>query len=448
MTDDVASAPADRRGERRGIAGDVFVFKIAGAAADLGHDFADVERLARHANANTASMGVALGPCSLPQTAVPNFQIGDDEMEVGMGIHGEPGIERTRLETADKVVDRLLGAILSDLRVTSGDRVAVMVNGLGSTSMMELYIVHRRVRTVLADHGIAIHRSFVGEYATSLEMAGASVTLMRLDDELASLLDHPCRTLALTIGDAAASPTPTARAARTAQVARPVTVDAPAAPLIEDGALTPAVFRAMIDAAAERIGDEKDRLSELDGVIGDGDHGVTMDTGWRAIRTAVAAAPPDATVSALCRTMSHAFLEAVGASAGPLYATAFLRAAEAVRDRRNLDAGATVALLTAMSDGIRARGGASPGDKTMVDAWVPAVEAAQGASETGGDVAACLEAAALAAQTGMNATAEMTARLGRAAKLGARSSGHIDPGAASAAIILAAWAATATRCLS
>lgn len=138
VTDDVASAPAERRTERRSIAGDVFVFKVAGAAADRGDDMATVDRLARRANAATASMGVAIGPCSLPQTATPNFEIGADEMEIGMGIHGEPGIAPVPLEPADAVADRLLEPILADLGRAAGDRVAVLVNGLGATSTMEL----------------------------------------------------------------------------------------------------------------------------------------------------------------------------------------------------------------------------------------------------------------------------------------------------------------------
>ncbi len=190
-TDDVASAPPGRREERRGVAGNAFVFKVAGAAADRVLPLGEVERLARHANARTFTVGVALSPCSLPQTLVPNFEIGADEMEVGMGIHGEPGVLRTALRPADAVVDDMLERIFAECGAASGDRVAVMVNSLGSTSMMELYILQRQVKRRLDERGIALHRSWVGAFCTSLEMAGASVTLMWLDDELTALLDHP-----------------------------------------------------------------------------------------------------------------------------------------------------------------------------------------------------------------------------------------------------------------
>ena len=190
-TDDVASAPPDRRSTRRGVAGNAFVFKVAGAAADQMMTMDEVERLARHANDRTFTVGVALSPCSLPQTLVPNFDIGDDEMEVGMGIHGEPGVLREKLRPADAVVDDMLDRIFIECAARAGDRVAVMVNSLGSTSMMELYILQRRVSQRLGERGIVVHRSWVGSFCTSLEMAGASITLLWLDDALTTLLDHP-----------------------------------------------------------------------------------------------------------------------------------------------------------------------------------------------------------------------------------------------------------------
>ena len=190
-TDDVASAPPERRDERRGVAGNFFSFKAAGAACDRGLDLDGCERVARHANGATYTMGVGLSPCSLPQTRRPNFELGDDEMEIGLGIHGEPGVRRGPLESADAVTDALLDAILADMDPGRGERVAVLVNSLGATPPMELYLVNRRVHARLADAGIDVHATWVGPYCTSLEMAGASVTLHRLDDELTALLEHP-----------------------------------------------------------------------------------------------------------------------------------------------------------------------------------------------------------------------------------------------------------------
>ena len=190
-SDDVASAPKDEKEKRRGIAGEFFIYKAAGAAADFGYDLDEVVRVAKKANDNTRSMGVGLSPCALPQTGEPSFEIGEGEMEIGLGHHGEPGIEKGPLETADRVADRLVSDILEDITISRGDRVAVLVNGLGSTPLMEQYIVFRRVEQILSEKGIEIYRSYVGNYITSLEMGGLSVTLMKLDDELAKTIDHP-----------------------------------------------------------------------------------------------------------------------------------------------------------------------------------------------------------------------------------------------------------------
>ncbi len=176
-TDDVASAPRDQRDKRRGVAGNFFIFKAAGAACDRMLSFDECERIARKANDHTFTMGVALSPCSLPQTRRPNFEIGADEMEIGMGIHGEPGIARGKLKTADEITDEMLDRILAEMAPSRGDKVAVLVNSLGSTPLMELYIMNRRVKQRLDDIGVAIHATWVGNYCTSLEMAGASVTL-------------------------------------------------------------------------------------------------------------------------------------------------------------------------------------------------------------------------------------------------------------------------------
>lgn len=194
VKDDVASAPAERAETRRGVAGMVFAFKTAGAKADQGGSLDEVEAVAQKTLANTRTMGVALGPCILPTVGKPGFTLGEDEMELGMGIHGEPGVRRGKLETADQIAEQILTTITADMPLSPGDRVAVMVNGLGATPLEELYILYRRVQQLLTDQGVSIHRPFIGEFATSMEMPGASITLFKLDDELIPLLDHPAHT--------------------------------------------------------------------------------------------------------------------------------------------------------------------------------------------------------------------------------------------------------------
>jgi dihydroxyacetone kinase-like protein len=190
-SDDVASAPPDRWQTRRGVAGIFFAYKIAGAKAAEMADLAAVKAAALKAIANTRSMGVALSPCTVPEAGRPTFTIGDDEMEIGMGIHGEPGVRRGKLETADQIAATLTSAVLKDMPFKSGDEVAVLVNGLGATPKEELYLLYRKAWELLRDAGVKVYRPYIGEYATSMEMAGASLSLLKLDSELKRLLDAP-----------------------------------------------------------------------------------------------------------------------------------------------------------------------------------------------------------------------------------------------------------------
>jgi dihydroxyacetone kinase-like protein len=191
--DDVASAPKGEEDKRRGIAGEFFIYKVAGAKAKDGASLNEVFETTRKANAWVRSMGVALSPCSLPQTGKPNFSISEDEIEIGMGVHGEPGIKRTKLMPAQDLAKMLVETICADFDY-DGSEVAVLVNGLGATSLFELYIVYDGVADELEKRNIRIHKSFVGEYITSQEMAGCSLTLLKLDDELKELIDAPVHT--------------------------------------------------------------------------------------------------------------------------------------------------------------------------------------------------------------------------------------------------------------
>ena len=446
VTDDIASAPKERSSERRGIAGDFFVFKVAGAASDLGLNIDAVIAAATRANDNTRTMGVALSACSMPQTGKANFEIPEGEMEIGMGIHGEPGVARVPIETADDVTDRLLQPIVDELKLNAGDSVAVLVNGLGSTTLLEQYLVHRRVSQTLSTKNIHIHNSWVGEYCTSLEMAGVSVTLMKLDDDLETWLDHPCHTPALTVGGERVRDETKPQEQSQSQQTTPE-FNGQTGGLVQDksnlnitGHLTPTLFVAALQNIGAAIIHSKDELCELDGVIGDGDHGITMEIGWKAILTSLDEASDETTISEICIKCAGAFLDSVGASAGPLYASAFNAAARAVLDRQNLDATATAALISAMAEGIQTRGKASIGEKTMVDAWAPASKAAILSAQQGGSIKEVAIASAQAARQGADQTKDLVSKRGRSKVLGERSIGHIDPGAQSAAILLGSFA--------
>ena len=200
INDDVAVKDSLYTAGRRGVAGTVLVEKIAGAAAERGDDLDGVATIAEKVNAQMRTMGVALSPCTVPHAGEPSFTLADDEIEIGIGIHGEPGRERIKLETADAIVDRILGPILEDIPFVSGDQVLLMVNGMGGTPQVELYIAFRRATEVLAGKGIEVTRTLVGNYVTALDMQGFSITVLKLDDELTALWDAPVQTVALRWG--------------------------------------------------------------------------------------------------------------------------------------------------------------------------------------------------------------------------------------------------------
>lgn len=194
VSDDVASAPADKHHERRGVAGIFFAYKIAGAMAAEMADLDEVKRIAQKAVDNMRSLGVALGPCTVPAVGKPNFEISDDEMEVGMGIHGEQGVERVKMRSADEIAEILVDKVVSDMPFSPGDELAVLVNSLGATPLEELYVLYRKINDLLGEKELKIYKPYIGRYACSMEMQGASLTLMKLDAELKRLLDAPAET--------------------------------------------------------------------------------------------------------------------------------------------------------------------------------------------------------------------------------------------------------------
>ena len=188
VADDVASASKEEKEKRRGVTGMLYVFKTTGAIAESGADFDEVKRVAVKTNENIRTMGIALTPTILPQAGKPTFEIGDEEMEIGMGIHGEPGIRRGKLKTANEITEELSEKLLSDIDLNKGDKVSILINSLGATPHEELFIVADKFNNILNDNGIINSKSYVGRYATSMEMAGMSITILKLDDELEKLL--------------------------------------------------------------------------------------------------------------------------------------------------------------------------------------------------------------------------------------------------------------------
>jgi len=419
VADDVALVADGAHAGRRGIAGTVLVHKIAGAAAAEGCSLFEVAAAARAAAGAMGTMAVALGACTVPAAGEPGFELGEDEIEWGLGIHGEAGVERGPLRTANGIVERLLTAVIVDLGLTSGDSVALLVNNLGGTSVSELGIVARAALRYLESGGVVVERGWAGTFLTALEMPGCSLTLLKLDDERIARLDAPTATTAWPSG--------------LGRIAVPVTV-APtvASPRTPEQAGGPGLepdsqLRLAIERICAVLLDAREMLTEMDQKVGDGDLGISMARGARSILAELDTYPPAAAPAVVLRRMSATVRRVVGGSSGPFYAVMLLRAAAAL----DHDPTAWATAFTAAVDGVIELGGAHPGDRTMVDALRPASEALAAPAGT-------LERAVAAAAAGAAASASMHPRLGRSSYLGDRVLGYVDPGAHAVALWLTA----------
>ena len=429
VADDVALSAAAGRAGRRGLAGTILVHKIAGAVAETGAPLVEVAAEARAAADAVRTMGVALSPCTVPAAGRPGFTLGDNEIELGLGIHGEPGVRRGPLETADALVDRLLAAIFAEIPAPSGGRVVLLVNNLGATPTMELAIVARRAVAVVEGKGLTIERVYLGTFLSSLEMAGISLSVLPVDDVRLSRLDAPT--------DAPAWPNASARPRR--PVASAPAGPAAAAPVLPAPPQTRLgqALAAALGAATNALITQAARLMQLDQVVGDGDLGISLERGARAVQAALPSYPLDdaaATLHALGVTLQRA----LGGTSGPLYAVLFVRAAAGLRRR---DPNDPMTWADAFREGCTAvsqLGGAARGDRTMLDALLPAAEAFTVAIRSGSPPADAIRAAARAAADGARATATLRPRLGRSSYLGDRALGHVDPGAEAVAVWLAA----------
>ena len=426
VADDAALRDTVEPARRRGIAGTVLVHKVAGAAAAAGLPLDAVVEEARRVCAGLATMGVGLGACTVPAAGKPGFSIDDDELELGLGIHGEQGVRRLPLQPADAIVDTMLTTILEDLGLAVGDRVALLVNGLGGTPPMELAIVSRRAMAVLRDRGIRIERAWCGNFMTALEMPGCSLTLLRVDDAMLARLDAPT--------EASAWPGLGQTAARR-------TVSLPGGAAVSSRGPGAGALSAALRAAAHRAADALDaaegELTALDSRAGDGDLGISMARGAAAIR----ALPDDAwdTPAIALAAMGNTLRRAIAGSSGPFYATALLRAA------RHLDGPAPAAedWAAAFVDAVASigeLGGATPGDRTMLDALAPAAAALMEDVRRGIPLAEAWRSAVVAAEQGCAATVAMRPRLGRAAYLGDRALGAADAGASAVVVWMRALA--------
>ncbi|MCC8403384.1 dihydroxyacetone kinase subunit DhaK [Paraburkholderia sp. MMS20-SJTN17] len=426
VADDVAlSASGDHAG-RRGLAGTVLVHKIAGAAAARGLPLTEVARIAREAAASLGTMGVALTPCTVPAAGKPGFDLADGEIEWGLGIHGEPGVARGALEPADAIVGKLLAKIVDDLALRAGERVVLLVNNLGGTPPSELNVVAGAALRQLDERGIEVARAWAGTFLSALEMAGVSLTLLRVDDDRLSLLD--------AVTDTSAWPALSGRVAQVAVRAAPrAPTDASGATLARD-----ATLRRAIEAVCECLLAAEPTLTEMDQRVGDGDLGISLARGARAVQLELDSYASETTPGVVLRGMSATLRRVVGGTSGPLYAVMLLRAAAVLEQSDEITAQQWAAAFSAGVDGLMELGGARPGDRTMVDALKPGADVLHIALAQASSTDAALHAAVDAAIDGASRTASMHPRRGRSSYVGDRALGHADPGAHAVALWLAA----------
>ncbi|WOF22391.1 dihydroxyacetone kinase family protein [Microbacterium betulae] len=430
VTDDVSSAGPDERHSRRGIAGDLVVFRTAAWAAERGLPLDDVTDLAFRANDRTRSLGVAFSGCTLPGAAEPLFTVPDGQMGVGIGIHGEPGIDTRPLPTARELavlfVETLLGERPDDVPAAEGARVGVILNGLGSVKGEELFVVYGAVAELLEAEGLTIVDPEVGEYATSFEMAGISLTLFWLDDDLEQAWTSPAYAAAYRKGAVRPS------GPRLDDDARDPVETEDVAPSADGSAEAGRIVSAAIAAVRDVIDRDADELGRLDAIAGDGDHGIGMQRGARAAAEAAEdAVEAGAGAGTVLVRAGDAWAHRAGGTSGALWGAGLRAAGERLGDGAAPAPADVAEAVHAARATIQGFGGAEIGDKTLVDALVPFAEALAAAVEDDDALAEAWTAAADAATEAARATADLAPRLGRARSHVKRSAGTPDPGAIS-----------------
>jgi len=433
---------------RRGVAGTVLVHKIAGAAAEEGRSLEQVKLAAEKAAANVRSIGFGLTSCTVPAKGSPTFDIADDEMEYGVGIHGEPGIRREKVGTADSLAERMVEALLKDLKIddTNPSEIALLINGFGGTPLLELYLLNNAVTRELAKKShITISKTFVGNYMTSIDMAGASVTIMKLDDELKTLLFKESDTPAFKISGPTESveyvdiaQDPISEAAVSFEIETPEEHA-----MIKGNSFTLDNFIYLVDKMSEIIIKNEIPFCELDAHAGDGDFGMSIAKGFRQLKREWQHILTDSKedIGTFLNACSLVIMEFCGGASGPIWGSAFRSAAKSAGAKNELNVSEFADMLQAAVQGIQTTGertfgrGAVVGDKTLIDALVPCADAWSKSAVEGDHFKAAFEKGAEAAIEGASKTKDIVARMGRAGTVGDRSLGYPDAGAYALGVI-------------
>ena len=433
VTDDIASAPRDRAGDRRGIAGDFFVFKIMGAAAELGWTLDEVVRVGEAANQATFTLGLAFSGCKFPGADEPHFTVPEGKMGLGLGIHGEPGLEDIDWVPASELADLLVSRVLEERPEGSGNRVAVLLNGLGSTKYEELFLLWGLVAERLEDQGLEPVAPEVGELVTSLDMGGVSLTIAWLDEELEELWLAPASTPAWSRGQIDAANTFESDAVEEREQVEEGVVGSP------ESQKSAEAIVAALGKIESIIRDSEHALGRIDAVAADGDHGRGMSRGTHAAAAAaVATADRGWGAKTVLERAADAWAAEAGGTSGVLWGAGLRALSAHFSDTAAITAEEVVKGARAFVKAIQDLGGAVLGDKTFVDAADPFANAlGEGFAESHDFGLAWSEATAKAIEAA-NATSALEPKKGRARPLAQRSLGHPDPGALSFALIVEA----------
>ena len=440
IRDDVASAPKDRIDDRRGIAGNLYVVKMAGAACDACDTLEEATRIAAKAEENTHSIGIATAPAQLPGLDKPIFELPEGEIEYGMGIHGERGVLRTKMEPADVLTEKMYDQLMADAQIPKGTEVCVLINGLGSTTLLELSIVFRKVKQLLLRDGYSIYDSDLGSFCTTQEMGGFSISLLALDDELKTYYDMPCYCPFYAKGSVSGT---------AAADAGDIEEEIPTEPEFDESDTEAAEIRRshpgvleelnaedtrnMLIYVADRIIANKNYLTEVDSAIGDGDHGMGMAGGMQKAKKKLLRMADTENVYDIFDAAGKAMLLSMGGASGVIFGSLYLAGAKDMPETAVLKSADLAAMERKSLTAIQEKGHAQVGDKTMVDALAPAVEALEANSDK--PLLEMLKCAEEAAKQGVENSKNCVAKFGRAKSLMERAIGFQDAGATSVYLI-------------
>ncbi len=436
VDDDIAVEDSLYTVGKRGVAGTVLVHKIAGARAEMGASLAEVKASAENAIENLASIGFAFSSCTVPAKGTPTFEIAEDEMEYGVGIHGEPGIKRQKSISAKELAERMVNDLANNKNLVENDEITILVNGFGSTPLMELYLLTNDILNEVSAKGLKVYRIFVGNYMTSIDMLGASVTFMKMNDELKELLDKECVTPAFNVNGASVpnfEPLESTAKVDNFEYKMVETANEIGEKITLDN------VKYMVDKMGQIIIENEIPFCELDSFAGDGDFGMSVAKGFRKVKEDWEHLKSTQNMGEFLGECSMIIMENCGGASGPIWGSAFRAASKNIGAKTEISLEEFAKMVAAALEGVQKTGersfgrGAVVGDKTLVDALAPFAESLLENSSK--DIKTAFDDAAKASVIGAKKTEEIVARMGRAGTVGERSLGHPDAGAYALGVI-------------